>query len=149
MRDPHDMNQEDLAALVATVQRELYLEMDPKHVFIWNPEKRLDCETMVNILDELMGRNRLHPASVELKKPFVHRPEAGVEYEGEGTLSGPVRRNPELAIPEGRLIGHLAPNFQLADIVFPPTLSKLILLRRGDVEHLRELCDKLLEFMRD
>lgn len=148
MRDPHEMPQEDLAELVAILQRALYLELDPKEVFIWNPEKNLDCESMVAMLDELMGQNRLHPAFVELKKPFVHRPERGVEYEGEA-LSGPLPRNPELAIPEGRLIGHLAPNFKLADIVFGPTLSKLILLRRGDVEHLRELCDKLLEFMRE
>ncbi len=147
MKSPHDMEQDDLAALVAHIQRELYLERDPERVFIWNPEKDLDCSAFVEILDELMGRHRLHPTSVKLKRPFVHRPQE-VEFEEE--LSGPAaKRNPELAIHEGNLIGHLSPSMNLSDIVFAPTFSKIMLLKRRDVEDLRRLCDQMLEFMRD
>lgn len=146
MKSPHDMDRDDLALLLSNIQRELYLERDPERVFIWNPEKELDCSAFVEILDELMGRSGLHPASVQLKRPFVHRPQE-VEFEEE--LSGPLKRNPELEIHEGNLIGHLSPNMKMSDIVFAPTMSKIILLKRQDVEDLRRLCDQMLEFMRE
>ncbi len=150
MRLPYEMEQVELAELVARIQRQLYFEQDPKKVFVWNPAKDVDCQAFVDILDELMARSELHPGFVEFRKPYVHRPQE-VEFleKGEESLSGPLQRNPELSINEGRLIGHLSPNMQLSDIVFPPTLSKLILLKRRDVEDLRSLCDQLLEFMRD
>ena len=142
MKSPHDLKRDDLAALVADIQRALYLEPGTERAFIWNPEKEVDASAFVQLLDELMGRRGLHPAS----EPFTSGSEE-VEFEGE--LSGPVRRNPELAIREGNLIGHLSPNMKMADIVFASTLSKIVLLKRRDVEDLRRLCDQMLEFMRD
>ena len=150
MRSPHDLDKDDLAELVETIQRQLYLQSDPKLTFIWNPSKDVDCQAFVDILDELMARKGLHPAFVPFRKPFVHRP-GEVEYEEEADegLDGPRRRNPELSIREGRLLAHITPSMELADILFPETLSKLLLLRRQDVEDLKVMCDKLLEFLKE
>ncbi len=148
MQSPHDMTQGDLADLVERIQRQLYFEQDPKKVFVWNPSKDVDCQAFVDILDELMARHELHPAFVPFRKPYVHRPQE-VEYDEKNDLSGPLKRNPELSINEGRLVAHLTPNMMLVDILFPETLSKLLLLRRRDVESLRSLCDQVLEFLQD
>ena len=78
MRDPHDMSKEQLADLVSELQLHLYLERDPKHGFVWNPDKNVGCGDVAEFLQELMGRNRLHPSNVPIKKAFVHRPE-GIE----------------------------------------------------------------------
>ncbi len=141
MRSPHEMDQNELADLVSQVQRQLYFESDPERTVIWNPSKDVDCQAFVDILDELMARTGLHPASTLSKRPLE------VEFEAEESLSGPLKRNPDLSITEGRLVGYLSPNMKLVDILFPPTLSKVLLMSRTDVESLRSLCAQLLEFM--
>jgi len=139
MRDPHDMSKEQLADLVSELQMQLYLERDPRQGFVWNPEKSLECGDISEFLQELMGRNRLHPASVPIKKAFVHRPE-GIEYEmsgpGEGTW-----------IPGNRLQASVAPSRKLADIVDGQTFRKLILLDVDALKELRDLSQELIEFM--
>lgn len=146
VRSPYDLPANALADLVASIQQKLYLERDPQRTFVWNPGKDIDCQGFVEELDELMGQNGLHPTHGPQRRPFVHRP-PGVEFEEGAEMSG-ASRNPELSIKNGRLIGHVAPSFTLADIVFPPTLTKLTLLNRQDVEDLKALCDELLEYLR-
>jgi hypothetical protein len=139
MRDPHDMSREQLADLVSELQLHLYLERDPKQGFVWNPNKDVSCGDVAEFLQELMGRNRLHPSSVPIKKPFVHRPE-GIEYEmsgpGEGTW---IRGN--------RLEASVAPSKKLADIVDGKTFRKLILLDVEALKELRDLSQELIDFM--
>lgn len=147
MKSPYDLPAPDLADLVASIQQKLYLERDPGKVFVWNPGKDIDCQGFVEELDELMGRLGLHPARVELRRPFVHRPNE-IEFLEREEMSG-AARNPELSIKQGALIGHLAPNFKRADIVFAPTMTRILLLGKRDVEDLRALCDGLLEYLKD
>ena len=153
MNSPFDVQPDLLAELVSVIQRHLYLERDPKNVFVWNPSKDVDCQAFVEVVDEVMGRAGLHPGFVEFKKPFVHRPEDGLEYAEdveESRMAGyRPHGHPDLTIDSGRLIGYISPSTTLADIEFLPTISRLKLLNRKDVEDLRGLCDDLLETMGD
>ena len=139
MRDPHDMPKEQLADLVSELQLRLYLERDPKQGFIWNPEKNVSCGDIAEFLQELMGRNRLHPSNVPIKKAFVHRPE-GIEYEMSGPAEGTWIRG-------DRLQASVSPSRKLADIVDGQTFRKLILLDVEALKELRDLSQELIEFM--
>lgn len=126
MNSPFDVQPDLLAELVSVIQRQLYLERDPS--------KGVNCQAFVEVVDEVMGRAGLHP-------------EDGVEG---GRMDGyRPHGHPDLTIDSGRLIGYISPSTTLADIEFLPTISRLKLLNRKDVEDLRGLCDDLLETMGD
>jgi hypothetical protein len=145
MKSPYDMDAAQLADLVAAIQQKLYLEQGHDRGFIWNPGKDLDCRGFVEELDELMGDNGLHPKEAESKRTSPRGP-SGVGF--DESLSG-MKRNPDLSINSGRLIGYISPNFKLSDVVFPPTSTRILLMSRRDVEDLRGLCDQLLEYLKD
>lgn len=139
MRDPHDMSKEQLADLVSELQMQLYLERDPKQGFVWNAEKGVSCGDVSEFLQELMGRNRLHPGNVPIKKAFVHRPE-GIEYEMSGPQEGTWIRGQ-------RLEASVSPSRKLADIVDTQIGRKLILLDVQALRELRDLSQELIDFM--
>jgi len=139
MRDPHDMSKEQLADLVAELQMQLYLERDPKQGFVWTADKDVPCGDIAEFLQELMGRNRLHPSTVPIKKAFVHRPE-GIEYEMSGPAEG-------TWIPGNRLQASVSPSRKLADIVDGQTGRRLIVLDVDAIRELRDLSQELIDFM--
>jgi hypothetical protein len=144
MKSPYDLDLVELAGLVTAIQQKLYLERDPERVVAWNPGKDVDCRKFVEELDELMGEIGLHPAQAEPGRSSPY-PTGGVESGDE--LSG-LKRHPDLSINSGRLTGYVSANFEQADIFFPATQSRLLLLRRRDVEDLRRLCDQLLDYLK-
>lgn len=139
MRDPHDLTKEILADIVSELQVQLYMERDPKQGFVWNPEKQVNCGDVAEFLEELMGRHRLHPSSVPIKKAFVHRPE-GVEYDLSGPAGGTWIRG-------DRFEASVAPSRKLADIVDGKMLKRLTLLDVKGLVELKDLCQELIEFM--
>lgn len=141
MRSPYDMDRDELADVVAAIQRELYLERDPQMTFVWNPEKDVECPSALDLLDEIMADSGLHPKPGPKAQPFKHRPQEIEEFElGAGRREG-------TWFSGQRFEAAVSPNRKLADVTDRKERKTLIVLDIEALRELRDLAGELVEFM--